>query len=55
MFGGVRFGGGATLSIDDAWTMGFDHIALCMGAGQADGAGHPRTASRAACASRPTS
>ncbi|HET9019100.1 MAG TPA: pyridine nucleotide-disulfide oxidoreductase, partial [Acetobacteraceae bacterium] len=33
-FGGVRFGGGATLSIDDAWTMGFDHIALCMGAGR---------------------
>jgi NADPH-dependent glutamate synthase beta subunit-like oxidoreductase/NAD(P)H-flavin reductase len=33
-FGGVRFGGGATLSIDDAWAMGFDHIALCMGAGR---------------------
>ncbi len=33
-FGGVRFGGGGTLSIDDAWTMGFDHIALCMGAGK---------------------
>ncbi len=33
-FGGVRFGGGATLSIDDAWEMGFDHIALCMGAGK---------------------
>ncbi|MDA8251375.1 MAG: FAD-dependent oxidoreductase, partial [Rhodospirillales bacterium] len=33
-FGGVRFGGGATLTIDDAWTMGFDHIALCMGAGR---------------------
>ncbi|MFL5284198.1 MAG: FAD-dependent oxidoreductase, partial [Rhodopila sp.] len=33
-FGGVRFGGGATLSIDDAWAMGFDHIALCMGAGK---------------------
>ena len=32
--GGVRFGGGATLSIDDAWAMGFDHIALCMGAGK---------------------
>jgi NADPH-dependent glutamate synthase beta subunit-like oxidoreductase/NAD(P)H-flavin reductase len=32
--GGVRFGGGATLSIDEAWTMGFDHIALCMGAGK---------------------
>ena len=34
LFGGVRFGGGATLSIDDAWAMGFDHIALCMGAGR---------------------
>jgi NADPH-dependent glutamate synthase beta subunit-like oxidoreductase/NAD(P)H-flavin reductase len=33
-FGGVRFGGGATLSIDEAWEMGFDHIALCMGAGK---------------------
>ena len=33
-FGGVRFGGGATLGIDDAWAMGFDHIALCMGAGK---------------------
>jgi NAD(P)H-flavin reductase len=33
-FGGVRFGGGATLSIDHAWAMGFDHIALCMGAGK---------------------
>ena len=33
-FGGVRFGGGATLSIDDAWAIGFDHIALCMGAGK---------------------
>ena len=34
MFGGVRFGGGATLTIDDAWDWGFDHIALCMGAGR---------------------
>lgn len=33
-FGGVRFGGGATLSVDDAWGMGFDHVALCMGAGR---------------------
>src|SRR5689334_7769020 len=33
-FGGIRFGGGATLGIDDAWDMGFDHIALCMGAGK---------------------
>ena len=34
MFGGVRFGGGATIGIDDAWDIGFDHIALCMGAGK---------------------
>ena len=33
-FGGVRFGGGATLGMDDAWAIGFDHIALCMGAGK---------------------
>ncbi len=31
MFGGVRFGG--TVTADDAWQMGFDHIALCVGAG----------------------
>ncbi len=31
-FGGVRFGG--TLGIDQAFAMGFDHIALCMGAGK---------------------
>ncbi len=31
-YGGVRFGG--TLSIDDAWRMGFDHIALATGAGK---------------------
>jgi NADPH-dependent glutamate synthase beta subunit-like oxidoreductase/NAD(P)H-flavin reductase len=33
-FGGIRFGGGATLSVDDAWARGFDHVALCMGAGK---------------------
>jgi NADPH-dependent glutamate synthase beta subunit-like oxidoreductase/NAD(P)H-flavin reductase len=32
MFGGVRFGG--TLTIDEAFTRGFDHIALCAGAGR---------------------
>jgi NADPH-dependent glutamate synthase beta subunit-like oxidoreductase/NAD(P)H-flavin reductase len=32
MFGGVRFGG--TLTIDDAFARGFDHIALCAGAGR---------------------
>ena len=34
LFGGVRFGGGATIGMDDAWTLGFDHVALCMGAGK---------------------
>jgi NADPH-dependent glutamate synthase beta subunit-like oxidoreductase/NAD(P)H-flavin reductase len=32
MFGGVRFGG--TLTIDEAFAEGFDHIALCAGAGR---------------------
>ncbi|MBV9827877.1 MAG: FAD-dependent oxidoreductase [Alphaproteobacteria bacterium] len=32
MYGGVRFGG--TLTIDSAFAMGFDHIALCAGAGR---------------------
>ncbi len=32
MFGGVRFGG--TLTIDEAFAHGFDHIALCAGAGR---------------------
>jgi len=31
MFGGVRFGG--TVTLEDAWQMGFDHVALCVGAG----------------------
>jgi NADPH-dependent glutamate synthase beta subunit-like oxidoreductase/NAD(P)H-flavin reductase len=32
MLGGVRLGG--TLTLDDAFAMGFDHVALCMGAGK---------------------
>ncbi len=32
MFGGVRFGG--TLTVDDAFNLGFDHVALCAGAGR---------------------
>ena len=32
MFGGVRFGG--TMTIDSAFEMGFDHVALCAGAGR---------------------
>jgi NADPH-dependent glutamate synthase beta subunit-like oxidoreductase/NAD(P)H-flavin reductase len=31
-YGGVRFGG--TLSIEDAWRLGFDHIAVATGAGK---------------------
>lgn len=31
-FGGVRFGG--TLTIDDAWQLGFRHVALATGAGK---------------------
>ncbi|HEX8147779.1 MAG TPA: FAD-dependent oxidoreductase, partial [Pyrinomonadaceae bacterium] len=32
IYGGVRFGG--TLTIDDAWKLGFDHIAIAAGAGR---------------------
>ena len=32
MFGGVRFGG--TVTLDNAWALGFDHVALAMGAGK---------------------
>ncbi|MSQ58879.1 MAG: pyridine nucleotide-disulfide oxidoreductase [Betaproteobacteria bacterium] len=32
LFGGIRFGG--TLTAHDAFALGFDHIALCMGAGK---------------------
>jgi NADPH-dependent glutamate synthase beta subunit-like oxidoreductase/NAD(P)H-flavin reductase len=32
MYGGVRFGG--TLTIEGAFALGFDHIALCAGAGR---------------------
>ncbi|MCQ8129526.1 pyridine nucleotide-disulfide oxidoreductase [Methylomonas rivi] len=31
-YGGVRFGG--TISIDEAWALGFDHIAIASGAGK---------------------
>jgi NADPH-dependent glutamate synthase beta subunit-like oxidoreductase/NAD(P)H-flavin reductase len=31
-YGGVRFGG--TLTLDDAWELGFDHVALATGAGK---------------------
>ncbi len=32
MYGGVRFGG--TIPIEDAWTYGFDHVAVASGAGR---------------------
>lgn len=32
VYGGVRFGG--TVSIEDAWDLGFDHIAMATGAGK---------------------
>jgi NAD(P)H-flavin reductase len=32
MFGGVRFGG--TITVDQAFEMGFDHVALALGAGK---------------------
>ncbi|MGQ9364715.1 FAD-dependent oxidoreductase [Azospirillum sp. ST 5-10] len=32
VIGGVRFGG--TLGVDEAFARGFDHVALCMGAGR---------------------
>jgi len=32
MYGGVRFGG--TMSLDDAWQLGFDHVAIAAGAGR---------------------
>ena len=32
LFGGVRFGG--TVALQDAWALGFDHVALAMGAGK---------------------
>ena len=32
MYGGVRLGG--TLTLDDAFGLGFDHVALCAGAGK---------------------
>ncbi len=31
-FGGIRFGG--TLALEDAWKLGFDHVALAAGAGK---------------------
>lgn len=32
LYDGIRFGG--TLTLDDAWDLGFDHVAICAGAGK---------------------
>jgi NADPH-dependent glutamate synthase beta subunit-like oxidoreductase/NAD(P)H-flavin reductase len=32
LYGGVRFGG--TVTLEDAWKLGFDHVALAIGAGR---------------------
>lgn len=32
VYGGIRFGG--TLTVEDAWALGFDHIAIAAGAGK---------------------
>jgi NADPH-dependent glutamate synthase beta subunit-like oxidoreductase/NAD(P)H-flavin reductase len=32
LYDGVRFGG--TVTLDDAWNLGFDHVAICAGAGR---------------------
>jgi NAD(P)H-flavin reductase len=32
LYGGVRFGG--TLTVEDAWALGFDHVAIASGAGK---------------------
>jgi NADPH-dependent glutamate synthase beta subunit-like oxidoreductase/NAD(P)H-flavin reductase len=32
LYDGIRFGG--TLTLNDAWNLGFDHVAMCAGAGK---------------------
>src|SRR5205085_3277465 len=32
IYGGVRFGG--TMTLDEAWAQGFDHVAMSTGAGR---------------------
>jgi NADPH-dependent glutamate synthase beta subunit-like oxidoreductase/NAD(P)H-flavin reductase len=32
LYDGIRFGG--TVKLDDAWSLGFDHVAICAGAGK---------------------
>src|SRR5262249_15635401 len=48
MFGGVRFGG--TLTIEEAFADGFDHIALCAGAGRPTVLEIPNGFARGVCA-----
>src|SRR3970282_1868307 len=31
VYGGVRFGG--TITVEEAWSLGFDHVAIAVGAG----------------------
>lgn len=44
MYGGVRFGG--TITYNKAWELGFDHIALCLGAGKPNLLDIPNTLAR---------
>ena len=44
IYGGVRFGG--TLTIDDAWALGFDHVAIAAGAGKPDDRRHEEQPAR---------
>jgi NADPH-dependent glutamate synthase beta subunit-like oxidoreductase/NAD(P)H-flavin reductase len=44
LYGGVRFGG--TITADSAFEMGFDHIALCIGAGKPTVLGIPNGLAR---------
>ncbi len=40
LYDGIRFGG--TLTLDDAWKLGFDHVAICAGAGKPTLASHEK-------------
>ncbi len=41
VYGGVRFGG--TLTVEDAWRLGYDHLALAVGAGLPQALSVPRS------------
>ena len=53
LYDGVRFGG--TVTLDDAWKLGFDHVAICAGAGKPTLAEHEEQSCSAACGWRPIS